>query len=121
MKKLRALKDMPNIEVGTEFLLKGDSLLIKLNGITFVVSDLDKLVDQGWFEWVEEPKTLRDKFNDICGSGTDCDYCIKMSQIAKEHTLEVFDKARKDAIFETPNFSERLNYIRNAIEKDGEE
>jgi len=57
----------------------------------------ERMVAGGSYEWVEEPKTLEQKFNDYNGDPKDLDIdCIEakvLAQIAKEHYLEVVDNA----------------------------
>jgi len=63
MKKVRVLKEMPFAKVGEELELEEDKPICesKLSKFGFYVYHL---VAHGWCEYIEEPKSLEEKFTD---------------------------------------------------------
>jgi len=121
MKKVRVEREIPFAKVGEEFELTEDNTLyiktMKELHYRFFKSEVDKLVSDGFLSWIEQPKSLEDKFNDFSGRliesiNDSADYVSnrltakKLSKIAKEHYLEAFDKAvdqELDSYANTPN------------------
>ena len=110
MKKVRVLREMPFARVGT--ILEIDSFLEDIVGA---------LRAKGYVEWLEEDKSLEEKFRDrACEK--DSHYwgmldLEKLAQIAKDHYLAVFDKIRRKKEQQVGQWcSENLNDIRKALE-----
>jgi len=64
MKKVRVTKEFPFVNVGDEFLISEDSMLFNINGVCFETRFLESGMIGKWLEWVEEDKSLEEKFND---------------------------------------------------------
>jgi len=118
MKKVRVLKEMPFAKVGEEFELTihncidfGDVALHKDNVIHWEMN--------GYLEWVEEDKSLEEKFEIYYAESTlDHNNSIKsdLAKIAKEHYLGVFDKALDGYANLNGYDSKRERHIRKALE-----
>lgn len=92
MRRVKVLKEMPFAKVGEEINTLDFCFLIAFGGTQ------ESLIKDGWLEYVEEEKTLEEKIKEQVITTTSCSTlndtsCKSLSQIAKEHYLEVFDKA----------------------------
>lgn len=105
---------MPGIEIGETFDLNDTGVLFKIGFISFEYAGLKKLIEKGWFEEVKE-ESLNDKLKKadfLCANDRK-----EIVQIAKEHDLEVFDKAAKNMEHEGMPAYERVQKLRKAIEE----
>ncbi len=111
MKKVRVLKYLPNMSIGDEFVVDESIGSFVHCGQSMTWRIFYSLLDYDFFEWVEEPKSLRDKILlhinkrlvETLGEQVDT-----LSKIARDHYLEVFDKAVK--------YTVSLGGIRKALE-----
>jgi len=111
MKKLRVIVETPYHKVGD--IIECDDHY----------NYYDNVVNNGYLEWVEEDKSLKKKFIDILKGTKLYDPPIapqdKLTNIAKEHYLEVFDKKRKELMKEgCLTTQDEHSRIRKAIEND---
>ena len=96
MKRVRVLKEIPFAKVGEELELQHDGSFCLQGSCqcsypVFYRDNLTLMIEDGWLEWVEEEKSLEDKFME---AGVNC-YNYDPVKIAKDHYLEVFDKVAK--------------------------
>ncbi len=63
MRKFRIERAFPFMKVGEEFRLAGDSMLFKLCGVSYMYSDIEQLIEDGWISEVKQ--TLDEKFQSI--------------------------------------------------------
>ena len=136
MKKVRVTKEFPFVNVGDEFLISGDSLLININGLSNGLSFETRFLESGmigkWLEWVEEDKTLEEKFEEtLVGTCIEVDnpknYTAvkmllheeldKLAQIARTHALEVFNKKEEEICRENTTYNQKIKCIRKALEQ----
>jgi len=100
MKKVRVLKEMPFTKVGKEMEVIDDS--VEWCNHYYHGDNLNQLFKDGWLEWVEEEKSLLDNFNKIDNAESYSSLqCLKNKQkitVAKQHFLQVFDKAKNEEI-----------------------
>ena len=105
MKKVRVLKEIHFAKVGEEFELKevesykfgvgeSDYMNITINPTAFSSAfsrsiKIKDLIQDGWLEWVEEEKSLEEKFKMIVGNETSKEAFL----VAKEHYQKKFDEA----------------------------
>lgn len=121
MKKIRVIKDLPFAKVGEEFDLNCDGELYIWSGRHTIIM-IEKMIKDGWLEWVEEPKTLEDKFRDkysVWYPESPNNYkMIALAHIAKEHYLEVFDKFNTGKIVEVEldAIIKHIGLLRKALE-----
>ena len=120
MKKVRVLKEMPFAKVGEEFETRGcpedqkDGLY--LPGWSFHPSAVESMIRTSWLEWVEEEKSLEEKFKGLWLSKTNQAY-TKYSHTAKDHFLEVFDKAHIKYWGDPTVLNIYAQHIRKALEE----
>lgn len=124
MKKIRILRDMPYAKKGEIFNISSFSAYV-LHGILsssiFELNEREFLIQEGWIEYVKEEKTLEEKFNELeirkFGLLPTADTGYKLSKLAKEHFLEVFDNVIIDRrLGFTPITREEVKQIRKALE-----
>lgn len=123
MKKVRVLKEMPFAKVGEESYTIEHGIFQygqQLGGYNLYVKDIDKWIKDGWLEWVEEPKSLEEKLEQLKLRVTAENYITLkyedtalVAQIAKEHYLAVVNKV----IEECGVVYGRKEVIRKAIEE----
>lgn len=105
IKRVRVLREMPFAKVGEEF--EPNGLLVTIGKIytwSKFTCSANALVDGGWIEWVEEEKSLEDKFMDVelPKDGEMCGNCFGpkatkiLFQIATDHFKEKFNEAIKE-------------------------
>ena len=119
MKKVRVLKKMPFAEIGEKLSITQRFYYF---GVEFLWNEhaVKQMISNGWLEWVEEDKSLEEKFNDYQKK----QWQIRMPltdlvNIARTHFLEVFDKKQKQLGMKQNHTG--LDYIRKALENDGKE
>jgi len=111
MRKVRVEKEMPFAKVGEEFEVK--DYHIRVGGLRpFQSYPIMQLVADGWLSWVEEEKSLEEKFEKL---GSSFSGKNAYANIAKSHYLEVFEKCCKEQLHDCSNYP--LNYIRTALEE----
>ena len=90
MKKIRVLKEMPFAKVG--------EIIPETVMYSMYPENTKRLISEGWLEWVEEEKTLKEVLidfkNKVKASSSD-EIIGEIANTVKQHTLEVFDKAMK--------------------------
>ena len=101
MKKVRVLREMPFAKVGEEFELdcnSAETLNIKANvgRYSFTAQQISALVYTGWLSYVEEPKSLDNILHESLYQYIGSSGCLALERKIRTHTLEVFDRARKD-------------------------
>ena len=117
--KVRVLKEMPFAKIGKVFEVdfSNPRWVIKCGGVEYPSQSL--LMD-GWIEEVKG-ESLEDKFLIEMMTFTEHEEnFIKLAKIAKEHYLEVFDKAFKpirDDVAWGKAFQDYINRGRKAIEE----
>lgn len=108
MKKVRVLKEMPSYPEGLEFNIERNDELCG--------HKVYCLIEDGWLEWVEEPKSLEEKIEQTMfkwdrGNFTVCPECHvddfvhvvscpradngiieRLAQIVKDHYAEILDR-----------------------------
>ena len=104
MKKIRVIKDMPFAKVGTVWKLHGEVVIIDTTTEHEAYYDATEMVQLGYFEWVEEPKTLAQKLEEGDEFGKNYKDLAMIAKeyfqqhpeeigcVAKEKVLEVFGK-----------------------------
>ncbi len=103
MKKVRVLKEMPFAKVGDVI----DTKLFPCDLYFF-------LTKNKYIEWVEEPKSLEEKFDIFLGGGFNARRGL--AQIAREHYLGVVDEA--SAVYAGEQYhGDKANHIRKALEE----
>ena len=122
MKKVRVIKEMPFAKVGDVFEIYDTAYVsnaIKPGKVAGMYEDLcvDSFIREGWLEYVEEEKSLEEKLN-VWFKNKVRQYQSSKSldggqvaQIAKEHYLEVFNKATIRCV------SNEIEIARKALEK----
>ena len=111
MKKVRVIYD-------TDFFRKEQVVDYEKLSIYYTPGAIVELLTLEVIERVEEPKTLKEKFDIHLQMGAWQDTPVKMAQIAKEHYLEVFDKAVVDMNTGPIVYGRNHDdYIRKALEE----
>jgi len=113
--KIRVLKDMPFMKAGE--VIELDDIVITNTIFKFYYKEkyLSKLIENGWIEEVKEEvkeKRLSDKVVPYVYKEHGYNGCNVVTQIARDHFLEVVDKAEDNYDGGEDCFS----YIRKAIE-----
>jgi hypothetical protein len=128
MKKVRVLKDMPFAEVGEEIELSqvGSMQYVDAFGERlWRYGDIavEGMVKDGWIEWVEEEKSLEDKFRatKMSLSKDDIDYLYGLACMARKHENKRYLRVIDEIIINRESWQDSLDIIRQAIKKAGEE
>jgi len=81
MKKVKLLQDLPPMYKG--------------NIYTLIETHANALVEGKLAEWIEEDKSLIDKWKDSCMTFGETTKWDVLEKIARDHFLEIFDKETK--------------------------
>lgn len=129
MKKVKVLVVMPFVKV--EEVISPETVSCvpgeywKIGRSRYDIGEIEVLVEDGFVEWIEEPKSLEEKFNDIFDSNhqahASAEYWksavkAQILRIAKEHYLEAVDKT-----FKVREVSTVSDYVAKLIRKAVEE
>lgn len=97
MRKVRVLREMPYGKVGEIWKENSGGYY---SDISFGITAVNKMVKDGWLEWIEDPKTLVDKFkekiplNDIeIYNAMSVKNMEELAKIAMNHAVEVAEKS----------------------------
>jgi len=93
-KRVRVLKEMPFAKVGFEYQINLTKHIF-IGGMELSTHELEDLIDRNWLEWVEEDKSLAQKYKDI-GKVYD-NTAEEMAQIADIHYKEYYQKKFDEA------------------------
>ena len=102
LKRVRILKEMPWVRVDEDFALDKNGEWFLHPAVVHSSFAIQKMIDWGWLEWVEEDKSLEEKIEaKLLRTGETLEANVhyrskELAQIAREHTLEVFDKAHRE-------------------------
>jgi len=127
MKKVKVLKEMPFAKVGEEWVLDNEPGFPDYRVeaphelmTTYYPDEIATMIKDGWLEWVTEPKTLKDNFDQYLSSGVNPNghhvSPTRLAQIARDHYLGVFDEAFKNNNLGNEYSSSEYNTVRKALE-----
>ena len=120
MKKVRVLRVMPFAKIGDQWYVDAEGMIYERDGNCALLYQgvyPDQFIKEGWLEWVNEEKSLSDKFlnaiydNDVSGHDLGKSSINELAQTAKEHYLGVFDKFVK--LFEESDISTNPKVLAN--------
>ena len=115
-KRIRVTRELPFAQVGEEF--EKTEYYCMLNGWQIPEHDLEKWIKDGWFELVEEEKSiapqksLGEEFHRV--SFLTNEEMAELAKIAKEHYEKKFDEAVSKSFYDK-NIHEYDNNIRKAM------
>lgn len=122
MKKVKVEKDLPGLEIGQIIDVSPNTCWAVISGVPITI---EEMVDTDFLSWVEEEKTLEEKFADKYPYAAPGKYLEELAQLAKEHYLEVFSAARAAGSLypdgfvglSSGNISESLDKVRKVLEE----
>lgn len=106
MKKVRVIKETPFSNIGEINYIREDGCIL-FEGTNISPNQIERLIREGWIEYVEEEKTIIEKLQNInirlhdFGTGPDKWWLTRKTaeeihELERQHFLERFDKVAKE-------------------------